>query len=695
MFSDKTQLKRIRLSELKKNCNNFIVVGVIIAKEEPRNFNDEENKSSDSAFWNFVLRDSPYYYANVLCLGPKQCLLELHESFRFGDVVSVKLPKVEMEERFDSAMEFCRFVRTRFTLVLKDELYSKLVKYEGNHVPYLDLVRFVTKPISDATSIAEILNFNTKHTGIDVIGCVKIIGKVEDITTSSNVTKQSREIVIVDQTSAPLRVFFFNPEILARTETWQAGVTILFIINVSCKWSNRLGSIVACTTSRSIVTEDPIAPEIVGIRKHMHRMPHSALIDTGAIFTGDVSTIQNVMSVHGILHKAKIIMAVMKTSVIENPQFTTILCALVTELDFHGLSRLITLEWSNHSCKISLGNSNLTSTIRCTSPEQEHNNTIVTFDLRLILTDQSGSLFNCRLSGPTAEKILDCTVDQYLQMDDRQKISVEDKLLMQIRKFYLHVMAIGIGNPTISILKAEMSSSAENWEDSMDEEETEEASLTESAAAIGDGGAYADIRKHTDMKGNDSNENEATTESASANKEGGIGKSTDSNQKHFKAPLGEAKKSKRKAIDMDEIERRMKEAYDIIKQSQNTDPPKTTLCTAYGQLVTQRLETLSELQRTIVMYEIDNLFFRTTIEYLGPQYQSTSPGPVSPASFYSSSSDETFHTTPSIASLLTINPFPQHSATSSGHQPSRAPVIPTPTDNDIQYLPSGDNYTCL
>ncbi|KAF5272998.1 hypothetical protein FQA39_LY07647 [Lamprigera yunnana] len=104
----------------------------------------------------------------------------------------------------------------------------------------------------------------------------------------------------------------------------------------------------------------------------------------------------------------------------------------------------------------------------------------------------------------------------------------------------------------------------QNWEDSMDEEETEEASLTESASAIGDSGAYADIRKHTDMRGNDSNENEVTTESASVNREGGIGKRTDSNQKHFKVPLGGAKKNKRKAIDMDETERRMKEAYDII-----------------------------------------------------------------------------------------------------------------------------------
>ncbi|KAF5288934.1 hypothetical protein FQA39_LY03813 [Lamprigera yunnana] len=178
----------------------------------------------------------------------------------------------------------------------------------------------------------------------------------------------------------------------------------------------------------------------------------------------------------------------------------------------------------------------------------------------------------------------------------------------------------------------------------MDVEETEEASLTESVSAIGDGEAYADIRKHTDIRGNDSNENEATMESESANKEGGIGKSTDSNKSILRHHLGEQRK---------------------------------------------RLETLSELQRTIVMHEIDNLFFRTTMGYPEPQHQSTSPGPASPASFYSLSSDDMFHTTPSIASLS------QHSATSSGHQPPRVPVIPIRTDNDIQYLPSGDNYTCL
>ncbi|CAH1982680.1 unnamed protein product [Acanthoscelides obtectus] len=241
-----------------------------------------------------------------------------------------------------------------------------------------------------------------------------------------------------------------------------------------------------------------------------------------------------------------------------------------------------------------------------------------------------------------------------------------------------------------------------NWEDSMPQEETEEDSLTESASASGDGGTYKDIQRQADMRGKDSNEIEANTESAAANKEGGIEKSTESNQKHFKAPVGGAKKNKRKAVDMEETNRRMEEAYEIMKQCQNTEPPKTTVCTAYGQLVAKRLETLSEVDRIIVMNEIDNLFFRATMRSMGPQYQSPTsfysssmgpryqsafPEPASPASFYSSSSDETFHTTPTITSL------PQNSATSSAHQPPLAPEIPITHCNDISLLT--ENYTNL
>lgn len=451
MAVERTNLKKIRLSELNMESKNVMIVGIIIAKEQPYYCTNDESSNSENAFWNFVLRDSPFYYANVLCFGHKTALLELNDKYKIGDVVSIMSPQVEMGQRFDSAQEFCRIVITRYTLVLNDELYRRVVKYEGNHVPYLDLMRFVTKPVSGAATIAEIQNFKHKQNGIDVFGCVKFIGKVQERATLDGI-KQVREIIIIDQTSSALRVIFCDIGLIARVEAWKLGITVLFITNVCCEWSDYTGSMVAKLTSRSIITEDPIAPETSIIKDHMSRMNPSALVDSRALFDNDLSSIKNVMTVQDVLNKADTIMAEMETAIVEH-EFTAVVTALITELDFHGLSRLITLECSR--CSAVLGSSStVVANNKCTGSEQEHSNVIITFDIRLVLTDQTGSMFNCRLFGQTAEEVLNCSVEQYLEMNDEQKSLIESKLLMQVRKFYIHVVAVGLRNATISILNS-------------------------------------------------------------------------------------------------------------------------------------------------------------------------------------------------------------------------------------------------
>lgn len=181
-------------------------------------------------------------------------------------------------------------------------------------------------------------------------------------------------------------------------------------------------------------------------------------------------------------------------------------------------------------------------------------------------------------------------------------------------------------------------------ENSINQEESAEDSLTETAAVSEDGGTDTENQTLTEMGGQNCIEIEATRESASASKESGIENNTKRNRNQFKVP---AQKYKRKAIDLDETERRMEEAYEIIKESRTTVQP--TVCTAYGQLVATRLETLSEVNRAIIMNQIDNLFLKaamgnlsapgplssgSTFSYINQphEYQLVSPGPVSPAS---------------------------------------------------------------
>lgn len=101
------------------------------------------------------------------------------------------------------------------------------------------------------------------------------------------------------------------------------------------------------------------------------------------------------------------------------------------------------------------------------------------------------------------------------------------------------------------------------------------------------------------------------TDTVSVNAEAGPSNYTANKQ--FKTPTNKQNK-KRKAVDV--IQGRMDEAYKILKTAVS-EKPKTSQTSLYGQLVAQKLETLDELQRVIVMNEIDNVLFRATMRHMG------------------------------------------------------------------------------
>lgn len=74
---------------------------------------------------------------------------------------------------------------------------------------------------------------------------------------------------------------------------------------------------------------------------------------------------------------------------------------------------------------------------------------------------------------------------------------------------------------------------------------------------------------------------------------------------------------KRKPVDV--IHERMDEAYKILKTSLSDEKAKPSQSSLYGQLVAQTLETFNEVEKAIVMNEIDNLLFLATMRHMGQQ----------------------------------------------------------------------------
>ncbi|KAK4879874.1 hypothetical protein RN001_008020 [Aquatica leii] len=395
-------LQRVQLSALTPDLTNALIVGIIIAKQEPRVFGDGQ-----SAVWNFTLRDSPLYYINTTCWGTKEVLSELNEAYSVGDVVNIISPQIEIRKTQDPGEQFRPMVTSPYTLILNDVTCMRILKHEGTWNPYLNLLHYTTKPIAGAITIADIHNFKRKMDGVDIFGIIRLVGKIRTVTTRIGV-RQVREIVIMDHTSSALRVNCWDPNLISRTGTWKISKTVVFITDVRCEWSDFSSSMTATLTSRSILTEDPVSIETENLRNYVKRIGPLSFMDSTALSVQDVSSIQNVMNIHQVLDRVDSIKSLGNVS-FEEKQFTALLYAVVTHLDLDGLNRLVATKCSRCDSLLE-NNSHLCSNNECNQTGQESTNVVAAFDLRLMLSDHTGSLTNCRLSGATAEKVLNCSV---------------------------------------------------------------------------------------------------------------------------------------------------------------------------------------------------------------------------------------------------------------------------------------------
>lgn len=80
-------MQKVLLSDLTPDCRSIFVVGIIIAKQEPRKFNETKGEAPrERAVWSFTLRDSPTCYINVTCWGSKEEIFAVNNKFHMGDV---------------------------------------------------------------------------------------------------------------------------------------------------------------------------------------------------------------------------------------------------------------------------------------------------------------------------------------------------------------------------------------------------------------------------------------------------------------------------------------------------------------------------------------------------------------------------------------------------------------------------------
>ncbi|XP_045483669.1 meiosis-specific with OB domain-containing protein [Harmonia axyridis] len=421
-------LQKVTLRTLEPTIFNGLIVGVIIAKQESRQFVDSQ-AGSTRAVLNFTIRDSLQDFINVTYWGNLEVILNVDENFHIGDVVEIIRPQIVIRKFNDYGEQFRPKVTSPFALIMND--LSDILHHQGCNVDsYKKLLRWPTKP-PGFVPIRDLHNggLSIKGTYADILGAVASTSNVRMVKLKNGREAPVVDLMLFDQTHSGLRLTIWNKEYINKASHWKPRETIIFVTDVKIDWSGFHKTIVATFSSRSILTENPIGIEAKNLATYAKTAKLEAPNSWNqTLDLPDVDRIQNVMSIQQIQNR----LALGRESV-QNVQFTALIYAVVTHLDLDGYNRLISQRCGHCKSLIKITNTSgkCDNSICPVGQNQEFAEPEVQFDIRMNISDHTGNLNDCRLTGRTAEIVLGCSVHEFLQMPQSDRAKLKWRYLLE------------------------------------------------------------------------------------------------------------------------------------------------------------------------------------------------------------------------------------------------------------------------
>ncbi|XP_026292663.2 meiosis-specific with OB domain-containing protein [Frankliniella occidentalis] len=423
-------VRRMVLADICPGLDDSLIVGVIIGSQSAKIVTMKKDLSQRGV-WNFTLRDSEEDFANVAVWGSPTYIENCAEQFHIGDVVSVTKARITLRVTGGSEDNFRPTVSSPFQLTLTEGSSEIQHHYLPDAQHFQSLIHVPTKQSSDITPLRDISSSGDLMQGnyVNILVAVQNVQRVRQLKLQDGRQIECREIVVFDRTSHGLSVQLWDKEIIYQASQWKPRETILFIADIILKWSGYRNASSPTVNSKTIITVDPQTEDAECLRAYARAAPlqPSAIIDYLTSNITDASSIRNVLSVRTVLSRG---WADVKNSVSEDEQqFTALVYAVVTHLDLHH-DNVVQLKCA--SCNKVTSVENSCSNLDC--PVEQGSETFVPrrmFNIRIDLSDHTGTLKGCRLTAETAETVLGCTVLEFGSMSDQQKDILKWNFLME------------------------------------------------------------------------------------------------------------------------------------------------------------------------------------------------------------------------------------------------------------------------
>uniref|UniRef100_A0A4W2IPK3 Meiosis-specific with OB domain-containing protein n=1 Tax=Bos indicus x Bos taurus TaxID=30522 RepID=A0A4W2IPK3_BOBOX len=376
------------LSNLHPNMANLKIIGIVIGKTDVKGFPDRKNIGSERYTFSFTIRDSTTHFVNATSWGSEDYIRSLSDSFRVGECVIIENPLIQTKD------------------LEREEKFSPATPSYEVDAKLLSLIYLPVKESCDYYSLGDIVANGHSLDGkiINVLAAVRSVGEPKYFTTSDRRKGQRCEVKLYDETESSFAMICWDSESILLAQSWVPQETVIFAADVRISFDKFRNSMTATVISKTIITTNPDTPEanilLNFIRENKVMNPLDDEIDNYLKESMNLNTIVDVYTVEQLKVKA------LKNEGKAEP-FYGILYAYISTLNIDDETTKVVRNRCS-VCGYIVNEASGTCTT-CNKDSSGFKSVFLSFDMLIDLTDHTGTLHSCSLTGSVAEETLGCT----------------------------------------------------------------------------------------------------------------------------------------------------------------------------------------------------------------------------------------------------------------------------------------------
>ncbi|CAM1322563.1 MEIOB (predicted) [Pycnogonum litorale] len=432
----------VNIANLEPNFPNALIAGLLIAKQEPRTIPNKRDPGKERHLMSFTIRDSPTDMINGTCWGESSYISYLANTFHIGDIVEIGNPQVQKKQDNVNEERYHPYSTSPFQLNVSEN-HSGFYFYNGDTSNLMQLRHIPTKATNDFYTLSDV-SFNGEQLHgehINLLVAAKSIGNVRDLVTRYGNQVSKLDLTVFDQTSLKFTITVWNNQQIDVVKSWIPGEHVVFIADIKMQIDNFRKCMVGTCDNKTVFTVNPDTPEAHLLYQYVMTKKQDFLQDDDGetLVFGDMqgtTSLEGINDVYTVEDLKKKLY-----DRIEETTFYGVTFSLITTLDLDGCYP-VTMTRCTRCKKTVLESYGQCSRPECPigmgadSPQSEE-----LFRLSISLSDHTGTIHRCRMSGVAVERSLGCTLEGFQEMDANQITEMKWNFLLERCKVYFKAMS--------------------------------------------------------------------------------------------------------------------------------------------------------------------------------------------------------------------------------------------------------------